>query len=79
MVARPLLLTHGTEDPVVPFEGTVAFADAARAAGADVELVLFEGEGHGYADPANQQREYDLMAAFLDRVVAADQGSHRRR
>ena len=79
MVARPLLLTHGTEDPVVPFEGTVAFADAARAAGADIELALFDGEGHGYSDPANQQQEYDLMAAFLERVVASDQGSRRPR
>jgi dipeptidyl aminopeptidase/acylaminoacyl peptidase len=79
MVARPLLLTHGTEDPVVPFEGTVAFAEAARAAGADVELVLFEGEGHGYADPVNQQREYDVMTAFLDRVVAPAQGPRGRR
>jgi len=71
LVRRPLLLTHGTQDPVVPFEGTVAFADAARSAGADVELMLFDGEGHGYTDPANQQREYELMAAFLARVVGA--------
>jgi dipeptidyl aminopeptidase/acylaminoacyl peptidase len=74
-LARPLLLLHGTEDPVVPFEGTVAFADAARQAGADVELHVFEGEGHGFADPANQLREYDLIARFLARVVPEPVGA----
>jgi len=78
-VRRPLLLTHGTDDPVVPFEGTVAFADRARSAGADIELVLFDGEGHGYSDPANQEREYELMAAFLDRVVPAAPASEEHR
>lgn len=69
---RPLLLHHGTEDPVVPFEGTVAFADAARRAGADVELELFEGEGHGFSDPDAQRREDASIRAFLDRVVPQD-------
>jgi dipeptidyl aminopeptidase/acylaminoacyl peptidase len=68
-VRRPLLLLHGTDDPVVPVEGTVVFADAARRAGADVELHLFEGEGHGFSDPANQLREYELITNFLARVV----------
>lgn len=68
-VARPLLMLHGTEDPVVPFEGTVEFAGAARSAGADVELHLFDGEGHGFTDPANQRREDEVMAAFLARVT----------
>lgn len=68
-LARPLLLYHGLEDPVVPFEGTVAFADLARRAGGDVELELFDGEGHGFSDPDAQRREDVLISAFLDRVV----------
>lgn len=74
---RPLLLHHGTEDPVVPFEGTVAFAEAARAAGGDVELELFDGEGHGFSDPDAQRREDASIRAFLDRVVTGGSGAGR--
>jgi len=72
LVRGPLLLLHGTDDPVVPASSTVEFAEAVRAAGGDVELELFDGEGHGFRDPANQLREYELVAAFLARVCGAD-------
>lgn len=74
-VRRPLLLLHGTDDPVVPVEGTIVFADAARRAGADVELHVFDGEGHGFSDPTNQLREYELITDFLGRVVADGDGA----
>ncbi|MGI9032055.1 MAG: prolyl oligopeptidase family serine peptidase, partial [Ilumatobacteraceae bacterium] len=65
----PLLVLHGTDDPVVPVEGTVAFVDALRARGADVDLHLFEGEGHGFRQPEHQLAEYHLVGQFLDRVT----------
>lgn len=68
-VARPLLLMHGTDDPVVPIESTVEFAGAVRRAGGDVELHVFDGEGHGFRQHDNKRREYELMTAFADRVV----------
>ena len=68
-IATPLLVMHGTDDPVVPVEGTVAFVDALQARGGDVELHLFDGEGHGFRQTANQLAEYRLVGAFLDRVV----------
>ena len=51
----------------MPVEGTIAFVDALRAAGGDVELHLFEGEGHGFRQPANQLAEYRLITSFLSR------------
>ena len=66
----PLLVMHGDADPVVPFESTVAFADRIRTAGGDVELHLFEGEGHGFRTPANRRADYELTAAFLQRVLS---------
>ena len=41
------MLLQGTEDRVVPAADTIAFADALRAAGGDVTLQLYNGEGHG--------------------------------
>ena len=68
-IVDPLLVLHGTADPVVPVEGTVAFVEAMQATGADVELHLFEGEGHGFRHPENQLAEYRLIEEFLSRVV----------
>ena len=66
----PLLLMHGDADPVVPFESTVAFAERVRNAGGDVELHLFEGEGHGFRLPANRRADYEFTGAFLRRVLS---------
>ena len=54
----PLLLTHGDADPNVPVAISESFAEAARAAGDDVELRIFPGEGHfGHIDPAHPMWE----------------------
>jgi acetyl esterase/lipase len=42
----PLLLVHGVLDEDVPVSMSREFADAARAAGDDCELVVIEDEGH---------------------------------
>jgi dipeptidyl aminopeptidase/acylaminoacyl peptidase len=61
---------HGTADLAVPVEGTIAFVEAMRVTGtADVELHLFEGEGHGFRQPENQLAEYRLIEEFMARVV----------
>ena len=43
----PVLLFHGTADPL-PMSQSANFADALRAAGDDVELVLVDGASHGF-------------------------------
>lgn len=63
---RPLLVLHGTDDPVVPVDQSRALVDAVREAGGHVQLVEYEGEGHGFRQPANQLDEYAQLAAFLD-------------
>jgi dipeptidyl aminopeptidase/acylaminoacyl peptidase len=69
LAATPMLLLHGELDPVVPVDQSIALADAVRAAGGDVELVVYPGEGHGFRQPSNQLDEIERIAAFLDRVV----------
>jgi dipeptidyl aminopeptidase/acylaminoacyl peptidase len=68
-VATPILLLHGATDPVVPVEQSQVFAERLRAAGGEIELCVYEGEGHGFRQRANQLDEYDRIARFLARRV----------
>jgi acetyl esterase/lipase len=50
----PVLLTHGLRDEIVPPSVTASYAETARAAGDEVEIVELAGEDHfGHIDPAN--------------------------
>ena len=62
---------HGDADPVVPLSSTLRFVERMRAAGGDVELHVFEGEGHGFRAPEHRRADFELTARFLDRVVHA--------
>jgi phospholipase/carboxylesterase len=57
----PILLTHGTEDPVVPYAAGEALEERLRNSGGAVTLLPFSG-GHGI-DPGL----FPAMADFLAR------------
>lgn len=62
----PYIVACGTDD--VHFEPNVAFVEAARAAGDDVELLALEGAGHfELVDPA--AREWRAVAAAIARFA----------
>jgi dipeptidyl aminopeptidase/acylaminoacyl peptidase len=69
LTATPLLVMHGDSDPVVPVDQSLVFAERCRASGGTVELVVYEGEGHGFRKPENQLDEYRRMQDFLARFV----------
>lgn len=69
-IGVPLLVMHGDADPVVPVASTLAFVERVRDAGGDVELHVFEGEGHGFRQPANRRADFELTGAFLARLLA---------
>jgi dipeptidyl aminopeptidase/acylaminoacyl peptidase len=50
----PLLVAHGTEDGAVDFNQGVEYYNAARRAGKDFVLLVYEGENHGNAKKPNQ-------------------------
>ena len=58
-----LLLLQGADDLVVPVSQAQQMADAMRAAGKDVELVVYEGEGHGF-------RRAETIVDSLERELA---------
>ena len=43
----PILIVHGTDDPLVPFNQAVIFHSALRKAGVKSEFLAMEGMGHG--------------------------------
>ncbi|GAB78798.1 Dipeptidyl aminopeptidase/acylaminoacyl peptidase [Austwickia chelonae] len=64
----PLLLLQGTEDKVVPPAQARLMADAVRAKGLPVALIEFEGEGHGFREPAHVVRAQEAETSFLAQV-----------
>ncbi len=65
----PVLVMHGDADPVVPLSSTVAMVARMRTADRDVELIVMEGEGHGFRDPVTKRAEYERTGEFLLRVT----------
>ena len=53
----PLLIEFGTEDGAVEFNQGVEFYNAARRAGKQLVMLVYEGENHGLAEEPNQ-RDY---------------------
>jgi acetyl esterase/lipase len=65
-IGVPQLLVHGTEDVRVPVDMSRRYAEAARAAGDDVELVVRPGEDHFvHLDPGGGA--WADVVAWLDR------------
>lgn len=75
-ITVPVSIAHGSDDPVVPVEQSRMMAERLIAAGVSVDLVVYEGEGHGFRLPEHQHDDYRRMETFLDLYVPreADQG-----
>jgi phospholipase/carboxylesterase len=65
----PMLLVHGTEDPLVPFDSMAAAETALKAAGVPVETLTCPGIEHSI-DPEGLQRG----GLFLRQVLSAPAG-----
>ncbi len=64
-IQDPVLLFHGTDDPVIPESHTAEFVQKLRANGVPCGYRVFEGEGHGFRQPENIETYYRLVGAFL--------------
>lgn len=65
-IEGPILLIHGRDDTVVPFEQSRIMDRAMRAAGKDVELVSLEGEDHFMTFPATRRQMLTATIEFLE-------------
>lgn len=71
-LGTPLILLQGTEDLVVPPNQAESMAEALRAKGLPVALVLFEGEGHGFRALENQVRALQAEHSFYAQVFGIE-------
>ena len=68
-VRAPLFVIHGRNDPRVPLSEAEQVAAAVRENGVDVELVVYDDEGHGLAKRVNRLDAYPRAIDFLERVL----------
>ena len=64
-ISGPILLIHGRNDTVVPFEQSELMMTAARAARKPVRLVALEGESHNLDYAATRLQMLEETVAFL--------------
>ena len=67
-LSSPMILLQGAEDEVVPPNQARSMADALRAKGLPVALLVFEGEGHGFRQRANISRALEAELYFYSRI-----------
>jgi uncharacterized protein len=66
-VTEPLLIHHGTADDTCPLEWSQETAAAFQAAGKDVQLLTYDGEGHAFGPqwPDSMTATLDFFATHL--------------
>jgi dipeptidyl aminopeptidase/acylaminoacyl peptidase len=68
-ITRPLLILQGDKDEVVPLAQSQAIYDTLQRKGREVELKVYEGEGHGWRRLATVTDELERIDTFLRRHV----------
>lgn len=64
----PMLVLQGTDDRVVPPNQAEQLADAVRAKGLPVALIMFEGEAHGFRRADSVRRSLAATQSFLGQL-----------
>ncbi len=66
-VSVPVLLIHGKDDTVVPLQQSQIMADALKAAGKPVELVVLDSTDHWLTRGDTRQGMLNAVIAFLEK------------
>lgn len=68
-IERPLLILQGDKDSVVPMNQALEMERVLKGKGADVTLIVFEGEGHGFAREENIKRAIEEEEKLWKRTL----------
>ncbi len=68
----PLLVAHGDDDGAVDFNQGVEYYNAARRAGKDFVLLVYEGENHGNTKKANQVDYHNRIMEWFGHYLKGD-------
>ena len=68
-IRLPLMVSHGKNDPRVPYTEAEQIVKKVRANGSPVWYLLAEDEGHGFAKKANADFQFAAMTAFYDKYL----------
>jgi dipeptidyl aminopeptidase/acylaminoacyl peptidase len=68
-IQRPLLILQGDKDEVVPLNQSESIRDKLKARGVEVEMKVYEGEGHGWQKLSTVTDELERVGKFLRRHV----------
>lgn len=71
-IKAPLFVAQGAKDPRVNIEESNQIVEALRQRGVEVEYLVKENEGHGFANEENRIEFYERMEAFLARHLKGE-------
>jgi dipeptidyl aminopeptidase/acylaminoacyl peptidase len=71
-IQRPLFVVAGANDVRVPIDQNDRLVEAAREAGAQVEYLVFEDEGHGFRKRSNRITASQAYLDFLNTFLRGD-------
>jgi dipeptidyl aminopeptidase/acylaminoacyl peptidase len=68
----PILLLHGRDDTVVPFDQSTKMADALKDAGKPYEFVVLNGEDHWLSRSETRDQMLEAAVAFVEKYNPAN-------
>lgn len=66
----PILGLFGSKDPVIPLQTVTAFDQAMKRLGKDVDVHVYEGAGHGFANPSGTMYQAEAAEDAWRRTTA---------
>ena len=63
------MVIQGANDPRVPLSESEQMVEAMRGLGKEVELLVFDDEGHGLVRLKNKKVAYPAIISFLEKYV----------